>query len=444
MNSDQAPNAVGPGTERDYVTLGRRTLAALLDNSVWLFAYLFFFGGIVAATYDESPEAGGILVIVYLSLWFNYFSFCEWRWGQTIGKNATGMMVTTLDGGRLTFGQASLRNLLRLVDWLVIGWVMIATGERRQRLGDRVAGTVVVRRPPRTGSTMTRAPELAARQIAGAAAGSKEPEPPQETKAPESPTGITAAAPASPGTSPGEKRPGIRGRLPDITWTLKDTIWGLIAGLILAVLSPVVVLPFDPDLDSEGALLAAQGVFGACLLLVPVGVASRWNLSDAREAFDRLGLRRFAGSAIGWTLLTLFLYYVFAALFSSFVIEPKQDDISDELGVGDENILISVIAVLLIAGLAPISEELFFRGFVFSGLRSRMSVWPAAIISGLVFGSVHAFTGITTVIPLAVLGVALAWLYDKTGSLWPPVIAHALNNGLALAILSADNGTLSF
>ena len=43
-------------------------------------------------------------------------------------------------------------------------------------------------------------------------------------------------------------------------------------------------------------------------------------------------------------------------------------------------------------------------------------------------------------IPLAVFGVALAWLYDRTGSLWPSVIAHAINNALALAILSADSG----
>ena len=156
MNPDQQAMAVGPGTERDYVTLGRRALAALIDNGVWLFAYLLFFSGIVAAAYDESPGTGGALVIVYLSLWFNYFSFCEWRWGQTIGKNATHAMVTSLDGGGVGFGQASLRNLLRLVDWLVIGWVMIATGTRRQRLGDRVAGTAVVRRPPRTGTTILR------------------------------------------------------------------------------------------------------------------------------------------------------------------------------------------------------------------------------------------------------------------------------------------------
>ena len=433
MNRDHEAMAVGPGTEREYVALGRRLLAALLDNSVWLFAYLFFFSGAVAAAYDESPEAGGILVFAFLSLWFNYFSFCEWRWGQTIGKNATGTMVTSLDGGKISFGQACLRNLLRLVDGLVIGWVMIATGERRQRLGDKIAGTVVVMRPARTGATMTRAPELAERQIAGGAQAPGEP----DSQAPQAtPASPGSAVPETPG-SPDEKRPGIRGRLPAITWSLKDTIWGLVAGLILALLAPIVVLPFDPDLDSDGALLAAQAVFGLCLLVVPTAIASRWDPSQIRAGWQRLGLRRFAPSALGWMLLALFVYYLFAGLFSTLVLEPEQDDISSELGVGDENLLVAVTAVVLIAGLAPIAEELFFRGFVFSGLRSRMSVWPAAVISGLVFGLVHAPTGITTVVPLAVLGAVLAWLYDRTGSLWPPVIAHVLNNALALAIISS-------
>ena len=71
-----------------------------------------------------------------------------------------------------------------------------------------------------------------------------------------------------------------------------------------------------------------------------------------------------------------------------------------------------------------------------------MSLWPAALISGLVFGSVHAPSGPTTVIPLAVLGVAFAWLYDRTGSIWPPIAAHVINNGLALLILSSDSGVL--
>jgi uncharacterized RDD family membrane protein YckC len=97
-----------------------------------------------------------VAVLVFFSLWFNYFAFCEWRWGQTIGKNATGIEVRSIDGAeRLSYGQASIRNLLRLIDIFVIGELMIAAGRRKQRLGDLAAKTVVLRRAPQTATERT-------------------------------------------------------------------------------------------------------------------------------------------------------------------------------------------------------------------------------------------------------------------------------------------------
>ena len=88
----------------------------------------------------------------------------------------------------------------------------------------------------------------------------------------------------------------------------------------------------------------------------------------------------------------LFGYFAFAVLFSVFIVTPEQEDIGEELGIGDENLAVAVIAVLLIVALAPVSEELFFRGFVYGGLRSKLSFWPALVIAGLIFGSIHAPT----------------------------------------------------
>lgn len=230
-------------------------------------------------------------------------------------------------------------------------------------------------------------------------------------------------------------------RLPAVPWSMADTVWGLIGGLLLAVIvPPLLVLPFDPNLGdpnkaSDGALLAAQGLFDGLLLLVAVGVASRWKFSPLREAFRRLGYRPFALTAIGILFATLLAYYITAGLFATYVVQPKQQDIGGDLGVGNPDFLIAVLAVVMIVGLAPIAEESFFRGFLFAGLRSRWSLVPAAVVSGLIFGLVHAPTGITTVVPLAVLGFALCWLYDRTGSIWPCVVAHAINNGLALALI---------
>jgi uncharacterized RDD family membrane protein YckC len=132
-----------------YVGFWRRALAASLDNFVWFFGVLIILGWLPVDVANVSDTAAYIGVVVVFSLWFNYFAFTEWRWGQTIGKNATGIEVRSADGANgLSFGQASIRNLLRLIDFFGIGELMIVITQRKQRLGDKAANTVVLRRAP--------------------------------------------------------------------------------------------------------------------------------------------------------------------------------------------------------------------------------------------------------------------------------------------------------
>src|SRR4051812_8496699 len=103
-------------SEPNYAGFWRRCLASLLDNLVWILFLFWIYAWILEAAFSVSDAAGVLAALAFFSLWFNYFAFCEWRWGQTIGKNATGIEVRSIDGvDRLTYGQASIRNLLRLV-----------------------------------------------------------------------------------------------------------------------------------------------------------------------------------------------------------------------------------------------------------------------------------------------------------------------------------------
>jgi membrane protease YdiL (CAAX protease family) len=69
---------------------------------------------------------------------------------------------------------------------------------------------------------------------------------------------------------------------------------------------------------------------------------------------------------------------------------------------------------------------------LFGGLRERLPKIPAALIGGLIFGGLHALTGISAVPPLIVFGFILCLLYEKTGSIVPGIILHMLNNSVAL------------
>ena len=142
-----------------YAGFLRRALAASLDNFVWFFVVLFILGWLPVELARVSDMAAYGSVVVIFSLWFNYFAICEWRFGQTIGKNATRIEVRGSEDAHrrdpsdvadqgVSFAQASLRNLFRLVDFFVIGELMIIATRRKQRLGDLAANTVVVLRAP--------------------------------------------------------------------------------------------------------------------------------------------------------------------------------------------------------------------------------------------------------------------------------------------------------
>lgn len=85
-----------------------------------------------------------------------------------------------------------------------------------------------------------------------------------------------------------------------------------------------------------------------------------------------------------------------------------------------------------LAIVTPITEELFFRGFVISGLVPRLGTVGAIACSALVFSVFHL--SVATLIPVFMTGLLLGWLYHRTGSLWPSILAHAGQNALVLAI----------
>ena len=138
--------------------------------------------------------------------------------------------------------------------------------------------------------------------------------------------------------------------------------------------------------------------------------------------------------AVGWTVLALVGFLTFAVLWATLLDDPEQTT-AEDLGV-DESQLALIGAGVMFVLVAPIAEELFFRGFFYGSLRSRLNVPLAAGLNGLVFGLIHATTGISAVPALILFGVILCLLREKTGSLYPCIALHAVNNTFAYAGLT--------
>jgi membrane protease YdiL (CAAX protease family) len=131
-----------------------------------------------------------------------------------------------------------------------------------------------------------------------------------------------------------------------------------------------------------------------------------------------------------WGAIAFVIYFVFQ-LLSVAAIHPDQKQTTlEDLGAGNGAAMTVLIGVLVV-GVAPVVEEFFFRGFFYGALRSQFPFLAAAALDGLVFGAVHAPTGIEAVPPLIVLGFAFCVAYEATGSIIPGIILHALNNMIA-------------
>lgn len=99
----------------------------------------------------------------------------------------------------------------------------------------------------------------------------------------------------------------------------------------------------------------------------------------------------------------------------------------DKNGLGIAFFAITAVIV------APLAEEIFFRGFLFQGIGKRLKFAWAAIISAAVFAVAHF--SLSGLVPIFILGLLLAWLFNKTKSVWPCIMVHAAYNSIALIFM---------
>ena len=149
----------------------------------------------------------------------------------------------------------------------------------------------------------------------------------------------------------------------------------------------------------------------------------------------QLGLRPTpALRAAGLVALTILAFVAFSVIWAEAVNTPKEK-LLEQLGANKTTLLLALSA-LLTTVIAPISEEILFRGYIFAAFSKWKGWLPAAAITGVLFGGVHAGSApVADLVPLAVLGFALCMLYRRTASLYPCIATHSLNNSFAFGLL---------
>lgn len=140
--------------------VGIRGVAMGIDSIVWFALFLIAVSAVGLVTGQAQTTANGMNtdltgtpaalgLALWLALSVGYHTLTEWRFTQTIGKYLVGIRVVGNDGTSPSFGATLGRNVLRLIDWLpllyVVGIVAIVISDRNERLGDRVADTAVVK-----------------------------------------------------------------------------------------------------------------------------------------------------------------------------------------------------------------------------------------------------------------------------------------------------------
>jgi len=191
----------------------------------------------------------------------------------------------------------------------------------------------------------------------------------------------------------------------------------------VALHGPPPVLVFSSTLAQDLAL-----VVGA---IIVAGLAMPGTGGPRPEDFGLRPARLW--SSAGLVLAGYGVFIALSAAWTSVLGITDRENVPVMLGTYDSGLALAA-AVVLVCVIAPICEELFFRGYVFSALRRR-GLFLAAGVTGLAFGLAHVVSSpIGFIVPLAALGVILCLLYERTRSLYPCMALHALNNSIAFGV----------
>lgn len=171
--------------------------------------------------------------------------------------------------------------------------------------------------------------------------------------------------------------------------------------------------------------------YALSMALTIIGALIYRKLRRGKGKVFRLSMRGFNPMLILWGFVLV--------LITGIVIEPVLNlfpesflDLLNQMGANGG------WSVLMLAILAPVMEEVLFRGILLESVREKYSSGRAIVVSALMFGVIHVIP--QQVVNAFVIGLILGFIYVRTDSLWPVIIIHALNNAMAYVIMQWSDG----
>jgi len=209
-----------------------------------------------------------------------------------------------------------------------------------------------------------------------------------------------------------------------VPWSIVDTWLGV--GLLVLLSLGMLVLIFlglgRQYLQSVGVLLLEL------VYLLPVALIFLWR----RVHWRHLGFRGFSFNVLALGVGLLLGGYVVILLHNTVLyllgVETQGDQIFDVFKQLESPFWFFLVGAVV----APVVEEIFFRGFLFQGFRQKYGWLTAMLLSSVIFGAAHLDP--VSLIPTFVLGCVLAYVYHRSNSVWPGIIFHAAINSFSLCV----------
>ncbi|MBV9492407.1 MAG: CPBP family intramembrane metalloprotease [Verrucomicrobia bacterium] len=219
-----------------------------------------------------------------------------------------------------------------------------------------------------------------------------------------------------------------------LTWVDMVFATGLVVYIVfqsfahLSTSSPPRVAQFS----GEQLILATLISWGLVLGPILISLRARGIHVGPLFGFDRLSIPRAVAWGIGLLFLALPLVFGSSALVTEWLKTRAGQGSQEIIQIFRDSTQASqrVSIILLAVVIAPVAEELVFRGYLYSVLKRFFGALPSLVFNGVLFGLVHV--NVPALVPLFLLGCTFTIAYEVTGSLFVPMTMHALFNAINL------------